>query len=249
MTGPYALVLRFQGEPVLPTPVQVHAAFLALVKRGDPALATALHNPRLGLRPFTLALVGNPATGRLGLRLSVLDPEVFRRFWDRWNARGGLPLVLGRRRLRPTAADETGPWAGRSDWAALATGKVDTSVKLAWCTPTVFRQGDVDLPLPVPKLVFGGLLDRWNRFSPLPLSLKAPRLERLVGLSSHRLRSRTFHDGRSAIPGFVGVSEYRILRSATPDEQRAVQVLAEFARFAGVGRKTTHGMGLVRVLP
>lgn len=246
MTGPYAVVLRFRGAPVSPTPVQVHAAFLMMAQRADPALAAALHSPNLGLRPFTLAVVGNPATGRLGLRLAVLDPELFHHFWERWNARGGLPIAVGRRRLTPTVIDETGPWAGRAEWATLSQGQDPTPLELVWCTPTVFRQGDVDLPLPVPKLVFGGLLERWNRFSPIPLPLEAQRLERLVGLASHKLWSRTFHDGRSVIPGFVGTSEYRILRTASPDERRALQALALFAFFAGVGRKTTHGMGLVR---
>ena len=249
MTGPYAVVLRFQGAPVVPNPAQVHAAFVALVKRGDPALAAALHSPRLGLRPFSLALLGNPAMGRIGVRVAVLDPEAFRRFWDRWNARGGLPLVFGRTRLRPTGVDETGPWAGWSEWTALARGDGGKSVRLVWCTPTVFRQGDVDLPLPVPKLVFGGLLDRWNRFSPVPIAVGRQHLERVVGLASHRLRSREFWDGRTTIPGFVGLSEFRILRSATPSEQQAVHALAGLAAFAGVGRKTTHGMGLVKVIP
>jgi len=248
VSGPYAVVLRFEGSPVVPTPVRVHGAFLALVKRGDPALAMALHDPHLGLRPFTLALVGNPTTGRLGLRLSVLDPEVFRRFWDRWNAIGGLPLVIDRRRLKPIAVDETGPWAGTSDWNALAQGGTQTTLKLTWVTPTVFRQGDVDLPLPVPRLVFEGLLERWNRFSPISLPLNAPRLERLVGLASFKMMNRQFSDGRSKIPSFVGSAEYRILRAAVPDERRSLQALARFAFFAGVGRKTTHGMGLVKAL-
>lgn len=248
MSGPYAVVLRYRGPGRVPTPAELHAAFLATVRRADPALASALHNPALGLRPFTLAPVGNPATGRLGVRLSVLDPEVFRRFWDRWNRRGGLPLTFGRRRWAPEAVEEGGAWAGRAEWGALLGGEERREVRLLWCTPTAFRQGDVDLPLPLPRLVFGGLLEKWNRFSPHPLKWEAPALERHLVVSGHRLATRAFDDGRASIPGFVGWTEFRLLRGAGEEERRAFSALVRFAFYAGVGRKTTHGMGLVRVV-
>lgn len=248
MSGPVALVLRFAGPPVSPTPAQVHAAFLGMIRRGDPALAAALHHPKLGLRPYTLAVVGNPQTGKLGLRLAVLDPEVFHRFWSRWNRRGGLPLTLGRRRLVPAAVDGDGPWTGSAEWGDLACRGGGPAVRFTWCTPTSFRQGDVDLPLPVPRLVFGGLLEKWNRFSSSPLVLEPQVVDRWVVLAGARLCTKVFSDGRSATPGFVGWTEFRVLRSAPEEVGAAVLALARYAFFAGVGRKTTHGMGLVRTV-
>lgn len=247
MSGPYAVVLRYRGPGLIPTPSQLHAAFLAMVRKADPALAASLHHPRLGLRPFTLAPLGNPATGRLGVRLAVLDPEVFSRFWDRWNHRGGLPLTFGRRRWVPEAVEDEGPWAGREDWGQLLAGEEMRSARLVWCTPTAFRQGDVDLPLPLPRLVFGGLLEKWNRFSPRPLVWEVLALERQLVVSGHRLATRAFFDGRAEIPGFVGWTEFRLLRGAEEGQRRAFSALVRFAPYAGVGRKTTHGMGLVRV--
>ncbi len=248
MSGPYAVVLRFRGPGVRATPAQVHAGFLAMVGRADPALAAALHHPRLGLRPFTLALVGNPSLGRLGVRLGVLDPELFGRFWARWERRGGFPLVLGRARWLPEGVDEGSPWSSRASWEGLLHGDRRASGRLVWCTPTAFRQGDVDLPLPLPRLVFGGLLEKWNRFSPHPLAWEAGALERHLVVSEHRLVTRGFHDGRAVIPGFVGWTEFRLLRGAGEEERRAYSALVQFAFYAGVGRKTTHGMGLVRVI-
>lgn len=158
----------------------------------------------------------------------------------------GVPLVLERRRFLPSAAEEEGPWAGRSDWEALGKDRAQGPLQMIFCTPTTFRQGDLDLPLPVPRLVLGGLLEKWNRFSPFPLPLDPESLERRVALSAGRVRIRPFHDGRDEIRGFVGCAEFHVARSASAEERRALGALADFAFFAGVGRKTTHGMGLVR---
>ena len=92
--GPYAVVVQFHSPSALRdvTPEELHAAFLGFVNRGDRALGELLHIPHLGQRPFTLHPLGNPAvTDKLTLRVSVLAPELFFRFWERWKGRGGHP--------------------------------------------------------------------------------------------------------------------------------------------------------------
>ncbi|MFN9859274.1 MAG: CRISPR system precrRNA processing endoribonuclease RAMP protein Cas6, partial [Pseudanabaena sp.] len=39
---------------------------------------------------------------------------------------------------------------------------------------------------------------------------------------------------------------YRILGDASPETIKQINSLADFAMFAGIGRKTTMGMGMVR---
>jgi CRISPR-associated endoribonuclease Cas6 len=121
-------------------------------------------------------------------------------------------------------------------------------IKLFFYTPTTFRQGDIDLPLPVPSLVFRGLLTRWNAFSPISAPLLRETIDRRIALSSADIQTRMFFDGRSHIPGFVGEVTFRILRNTSHTEAQAIAALADFAFYAGIGRKTTHGMGLVRRL-
>lgn len=249
--GPYAVVLEFRGED-LPdgiTPERLHGAFLDLVNRGDCVLGKLLHSPKLGQRPFSLHPLGNPhINGKLRLRLAVLAPELFARFWERWERRGGIPLKLGRSFLEPVAIDSNGPWCGSSSWKELLRAEPRKEVELVFATPTAFKAGDLDLPLPIPRLVFGSLLRKWNAFSPHPLRISIQDLERTVALAEAHIRTRIFYDGRSHIVGFVGRARFRVLRGASPELLQAVNVLAQFAFFAGVGRKTTHGMGLVRVV-
>jgi len=245
------MVLRFSSPAPLNglTPKVVHAAFLSLVRRGDPALAGLLHSPKMGRRPFSLAVLGYPGKrDKLSLRLGILDQSLFKEFWSKWNKRGGFSLTIGRRRLRPLGIEQKGPWIGAVDWAQMMQQTAPKEIKLFFYTPTAFRQGDIDLPLPVPRLVFRGLLSRWNDFSPLRLPLSPDTIDRRLALSSARIQTRVFFDGRSHIPGFIGEVSFRILRGTPDREARAISTLADFAFYAGVGRKTTHGMGLVRRL-
>ncbi|MCS7216572.1 MAG: CRISPR system precrRNA processing endoribonuclease RAMP protein Cas6 [Candidatus Bipolaricaulota bacterium] len=250
MEGPYAVVLGFRaGQPVEPpVPEALHAAFLDLVRRADPALAATLHAPGHRLRPYTLALLGPRGGLTLRLRLSVLAPELFVRFWERWERRGGFPLRLGRQWLAPVARETRGAWAGQVPWAAFAHLAPVHRVRLAFCTPTTFRQGDLDLPLPVPKLLFAGLLAKWNAAAPQPLALEPEAFERHVGLTLTFLRTRPVWDGRARIWGFVGWAEFGVRREAPAEVRRGLAVLAAFAPYAGAGRRTTHGLGLVRLL-
>lgn len=246
--GPYAVVLEFQGPGGLRdvTPERLHAAFLGLVNRGDRALGKLLHSPQMGRRPFSLHPLGpRGRDGRLRLRLAVLAPELFSRFWERWEARGGIPLKLGGSILQPVSLSADGPWCGARPWKDFLDLETQKEVAFLFATPTTFKAGDLDLPLPVPRLVFGGLLRKWNSFSPYPLGISPQEIERKVALADARLRTKAFYDGRSHITGFVGHARFRLLRGTPPEVVRAAGVLTQFAFFAGVGRKTTHGMGLI----
>jgi len=191
--GPYAVVMGFRADKAEnlgnPTPERLHAAFLGLLNQGDRALGKLLHSPKMGRRPFSLHPIGpRGKDGRLRLRFAVLAPELFSRFWERWEKRGGISLKLGRSSLEPTVLHLDGPWCGSSSWKELLDAEPHKEVELFFATPTAFKAGDLDLPLPVPRLVFGGLLRKWNAFSPYPLGVSAQELERKVALADALLR-------------------------------------------------------------
>ncbi len=246
MSGPYSVVLTFAGKPKEFTAHQLHGAFLDLCRRADPALAQVLHSG-IKRRPFSLHVIGPRPAEEVHLRLSILAPELFQRFWRRWEARGGLPLRLDRQLLRPKEVKTTGPWAGGLDWRDFWSLPAAKTIRFRFCTPTTFRQGDLDLPLPIPTLVFKSLLELWNLHAPKAIALSPEILERGVALTSCRVRTQRFFDGYATILGFVGQCEFRLTKVLSGEEAQALRALAGFAFFSGVGRKTTHGMGLVRV--
>ncbi len=250
MAGPYAVVFRFTAKRPFPPPVPeaMHAAFLDLVNRADPALAATLHAQGHRIRPYTLALLGPRLRKELHLRLGVLSPELFLHFWDRWERGGGLRLRLGQRWLAPVEVERKGPWAGETPWSTFSALPPTRRVLLAFCTPTTFRQGDVDLPLPLPKLLFSGLMLKWNAASPEPLELNPEDFSRYLALAKARIRTLAVWDGRARVWGFVGPVEFRVKRDAPESFCRAVAMLSAFSFYSGAGRHTTHGFGLVRLI-
>ena len=103
------------------------------------------------------------------------------------------------------------------------------------------------MPLPLPDLVFGSLVDRWNSFSPVVLSPEMRRFgaERLA-VSRYRLQSRPVTQKQGALRiGGVG----RVTYTALGGDRywlALLQMLAEFARYSGVGVQTATGMGQAR---
>jgi CRISPR-associated endoribonuclease Cas6 len=123
------------------------------------------------------------------------------------------------------------------------------SLGLSFATPTTFRSGGKNVPLPLPELVFGSLLDRWQAFAPLAVN---PELRRFaaeqVAVARYRLRSRVlpFKPGAMQV-GFTGECHYVALRR---DRYwlSVLHLLAGFAFYAGVGYQTSVDMGQARAL-
>ncbi len=164
-----------------------HAVLLGLVAEVRPDRAADLHDGE-GTRPFTASsLLGLPADGGAEgrveagrvyhLRFTALEPDLA----------GTLKEILGRlpgRRLHLEGAElevkgatwspEGHPWAAETTYEEMAvqhlTGEAPPArVALHFATPTTFRSGGRNVPLPLPGLVFGSLLERWNRFAPVEL--------------------------------------------------------------------------------
>jgi CRISPR-associated endoribonuclease Cas6 len=250
---------------------QAHAAFLRTVQDADPALAEVLHLPNLPARPFTVSPllgVGRPHERQVHLspdddyflRFTILYPPIFERFMARFLHGKGRPVIrLGRALLlikEILTTPGSHPWAGYTTWARLAAeARPEPEIALDFTTPTAFGFGQREwgkkvVVLPQPDLVFGSLARSWNNLAPPPLGVDRDALmaylrehvvvKRLCGLETQMLRFR-----RSPQVGFVGQVTYGLMAE---DEAARSQLnaLADFAFYAGVGMKTTMGMGQVR---
>lgn len=269
MTELVSLVVTVRPAAPLTTPGHLGRAAYALLMRwlsdADPALAERWHDTD-GPKPFTCStLVGAGRTGpnvraltpdeTCWLRMTSLDPVVSAALLTRRDdpppqiELDGLPFQVESLTTDP----EQHPWAGTATYEAIASPyllareQAPRRLKLALASPTAFRQWDMNMPVPLPDLVFGGLADRWNAFSPIALSPEVRRYaEECVGLSNFKLRSRAIpmKDGALHV-GAVGQASYVAVRY---DRywMGALGLLADFAFYAGVGRLTTAGMGQAR---
>jgi len=150
------------------------------------------------------------------------------------------------------------PWSGSTTYEALAEryllGESTTQrmheVTLEFASPTAFKSKEMQVPLPLPGLVFGSLVDRWNRFSSVALSEQVRNFGELaVEVNQFDLRSVMVEQkNKSLRVGAVGIASYR---AHYQDRYwlGLYQLLADFALFSGVGVQTATGMGQTRRLP
>ncbi len=243
-----------------------HAWFLDRVRAADPALAEELHDGQ-GLRPFTLS---DPAAFQTDLspersyrlRVTTFSPRLSRVVKEQVMPVLPRTLTLADVSFRVTAiasdpAEDA--WAGEATFEELVqqftlAGEVPRLVGLRFASPTAFRVTGKKspIPLPLPALVFGGLLDKWNSFAPIQLHPDVRRFaEECLAVSSYRLETRRVTFGeqgeKGALSGFVGVCRYYI---EVPDRywMGLIHLLAGFALYAGVGLRTTMGLGQARSL-
>jgi CRISPR-associated endoribonuclease Cas6 len=113
-------------------------------------------------------------------------------------------------------------------------------IDLEFLTPTSFKQGKNIQPFPLPELVFNGLLRRWNIFA--PEKLQFPSIEWNGIVSSYEFKTYAMKMEGGAEIGAEGFIRYRFTDT---EQARVATILAHFACFSGIGRKTAMGMGQV----
>lgn len=115
-------------------------------------------------------------------------------------------------------------------------------------TPMTFQQSGLDMPFPVPRLVYRGLQRRWEAHSDLHFGPAFEGwVEASVQVRDYRLFPRRVHfKGMRGAPLTASVGEFRLALTRPGDlEPLAARLLAEYANYAGIGYKTTYGLGHV----
>jgi CRISPR-associated endoribonuclease Cas6 len=147
------------------------------------------------------------------------------------------------------------PWAAQTTFEELSApwllGRAEPArhITFQFTSPTTFHSGGRSVPLPLPELVLGSLLERWNAYAPVALPEETRRFAaECMAVSRYELTTRSlpFKEGAVKI-GMVG----QVTFAATRYDRywlSLIHLLAEFALFAGVGAGVTMGMGQARPL-
>jgi CRISPR-associated endoribonuclease Cas6 len=117
--------------------------------------------------------------------------------------------------------------------------KFYSEIQLKLLSPTSFKHNNCIQPFPLPELVFTNLLRRWNTFAPAQYHL--PKIEWQGMTAAYDLKTKVIKKEVNEI-GSVGWVRYEF---KDIDQARIATILANFANYSGIGRKTALGMGRV----
>ncbi|MBW4634437.1 MAG: CRISPR-associated endoribonuclease Cas6 [Iphinoe sp. HA4291-MV1] len=276
---PHSLVLNLIPQsPIYPeflTGRHYHALFLTLVSSADRTLGDYLHQSNAD-KAFTLSplqIQRNhknphkkhndilqfshqrliPAGTPCWWRISLLDDTLFDKLTPLWlNLNPKHAWHLGSTDLYITSIfgtpQSTQPWANACTYTQLyeQASQSDRTLNFTLATPVAFRQGGYDTILPIRECVFNSLVSRWNKYSGIEFT-NTP-IESIYP-SFVNIRTEVISNYDNKFIGCVGEMSYRILGDIEPIAIKQINALADFALYAGVGRKTTMGMGMTRRLP
>jgi CRISPR-associated endoribonuclease Cas6 len=243
-----------------------HALFLDLIRQVDSPLATRLHDEP-NYRPFTVsplngAKVQNDSLfikpGQLcNLRVTLLDGATLWQNLSRCFLEiqptalriGNTEFKLNR--MLSTPGSDSDGWAGFVDWPTLAATPARRTITMNFVSPTAFSLGNRQFALfPEPMLLWDSLVRVWNNYAPPVLQIDKPTLRTFisenVAVSDYALHTCNVNFPKYGQKGFVGTCSYAVHQEGEKAAQLAA--LAEFARYAGVGCRTTMGMGQTRTV-
>lgn len=247
-----------------------HAAFLRLVETVSPELSAALHGNN-ARQPFTVSPLQVPTRARVNshlslnegagcsMRFTMLDPLLFSAFqqafltpWQEATIRlGQIPFAVYEVVTTPRADGFTGFTSFAELWERAGTAR---TISLQFVSPTALSRGDTERGkvfdlLPTPWGVFDSLCRKWNAFAEQPLAepnaLREWIEQNVVVAELRELSTTTLRFEKFSQKGFVGMVRYEVVGDDV-EMVRALNVLADFALYAGVGYKTTWGMGQCR---
>jgi len=254
---PVSVVVAFEsaGAAVAPEGQQLHGWLLNCVGRIDPALADRLHASDRA-KPFAVMALASPVVQyrwRGAARVTSLDEE-FGEVLVNLDSRDMEFERLGRVKVRVaslSASAKDHPLARAESYSALisraSSRRPPETLSLDFLSPTAFAADDRAVTLfPHPHLVFRSLAGKWNRYAPVEFRLDPGLVDELgfcARVEHFDLRTEDVRQGPRRLKGFVGRCEYTQQPGTHSNIWAVAHLLSDFALYAGVGQKTTMGMG------
>jgi CRISPR-associated endoribonuclease Cas6 len=244
-------------------PVQkIHSFFLGLIRKSNEQMSKQLHDEHKE-KSFTVSsFLGKEIdrsieiqeSGYYFIRLTILDEEVFNTMISSLLEKNTLreDVRIGNidyRILELFFDKEQSKWADCvSDQELFNRRYTSNLIKLRFYTPTLFRSGDLHCKQPIPEKVFTSLFRKFNKYSEEKFDENIEERFKTITIHEKKTQSRRVSFRDFYLEGFIGDVIFKI---PDHDDQliKVANVLADFAFYAGVGYKTTMGLGQVQRIP
>ena len=162
---------------------------------------------------------------------------------------GSLPLRLEKIETDGDRYGATGILDENELIAACLRIKAVKRITFQFSSPVSFRSFQDDYPFPLPQLIFGSIVDKWN-LTAMPVSFERETVReaaaKLLPESWSGKTRQVYLKKDRGVTGFTGSFTFNI--SMLPQaEQQMLLLLAQFSQFSGVGRLTGQGLGQTMV--
>jgi CRISPR-associated endoribonuclease Cas6 len=242
---------------------------LAQLRQQAPQLASKLEAQE-GTRPYTLStLIYWRVSGETGeahqplIRITSLDQELSHYLLETFLPQlPGQTLSLGEHDFKVQAystQQQEHPLAGQTTAETLIhtytlNRPAPSRIAMRFYSPTAFKyHAEMSFPIPLPSLVFGNLLQRWNAHNPVQLHPEAKRFaEECITIGRYRAASEhirfSMGELELKLTGTVGYYRYQIFQGDAY-WRGLMHALAAYSFYAGVGIRTSMGFGRADYLP
>lgn len=185
----------------------------------------------------------------LGWRISTLTLEAFQHIALPLQQMDGFDLRAAGMSLGVESLSITS--TSQKDLTDLIYGAQERRIKVEFVTPTAFKRAGSYVFMPDVRSIFQNLLMRYYQVYEGSNEVEEETLgylEQHIRIVSYRLQSHYFGHvaGKAKIPGFLGTVTFAL--DGPQQVCGLANMLVRFGEFAGVGIKTSMGMGGMRCL-
>jgi len=247
-----------------------HAAFYAAVQAVDPALSAQMHDaqersafslsPLYGYWQSPADKLIHVSQGQEGwLRLGLLDDRLFAVFMQHLLTNSRPTIRLGNVDFAITTVlgnPGSHPWVGYTTLDQLrALAATPDQWTLHFASPTAIRWGEAENKtrrvelFPQPRMAIASLRSRWDKMTGESWGRAFEEwVERNVVVSRiWHWETQAFPFQKQTYVGGQGKLDYRVLDGRHHGYVAHLNRLLQFAFYTGIGYKTTHGLGQVRI--
>ena len=231
---------------------EIHGLLFSLLRKAGEGAAEVLH--KTAEKPFSLSPlvgVGKRRSGYFYLQVGEIYSftvaslteemhHLLQRMVALWSQQ---KIKLGTGVLAAQKVEEEIP-DGLTYQNLVAKARPTYNTSLEFITPTSFRRRGMQILFPLPEYVFGSLLQRWNDHGPIQLPQDLDLSQ--IRVSRYQIRTQLLHYYNYKIVGFTGICSYQVPKKTPDFVPWLLSVLADFGEIAGLGYKTTMGMGIIR---
>jgi CRISPR-associated endoribonuclease Cas6 len=231
-------------------PDRVHGLFFSLVGEN---LARRLHEGYGNVKPYSLYCeeIFRPRdTRNFTLEVNILDDGLTNDLLSHLILNGrDISFDFGSRKLPLELKVSVSQRWVKSYSSIIESAKSARRAALRFISPATFKRNRVDYPFPSPELVFKGLVKKWLSFSDITPEVDLREFYDLVEIERYSLRTtKVIFSSAGKLTAFVGEIFYNFSGVKNGEALRWFGALLELSMWSGVGRKTTMGLGKVKVL-